>query len=534
MEKEYTVIVNNRDDLAAIEAELTASTGDGPIPGRTVSIANPRMGSRVQTHFMLTDEEAQALATDPRIRAVEIPPDQRDDIQIGLNAYQNATFYRDYPYDGQSGLVDGYVNWGLRRCIEETNVYGNLTSTTGDYQYALDGTGVDVVIQDSGIEAAHPEWQDSQGNTRLQQIDWYTASGVVGTQDANFYTDYDGHGSHCAGIAAGKTFGWAKGAHIYAQKLGGLEGFQDPNNGIPISDAFDCIRLWHNAKTNGRPTVVNMSWGYSGTVQGDPTNGVYRGTAWTWNTDYSDRNTLLAAVGVQLNNRNGGTEHRIPARVVSVDAEVEDMITDGIHVCIAAGNGRHKIDVPGGPDYNNTVTFNGGTRNYHQGGSPYSTNAFMTGNIASFWEGYETIVYPIGSEQLDRTAASTERGPGVNIYAPGDSIVSVCSNTNAGYNTIAYPGGFRQMSIGGTSMAAPQVAGVVALHLQASPTLTPQQMQDRIFADSKSVIFSTVSDTDYERTLDSLQGSPIRMLFNRYGKQPVTVVGPLILNITTT
>ena len=171
MEKEYTVIVNNRDDLAAIEAELTASTGDGPIPGRTVSIANPRMGSRVQTHFMLTDEEAQALATDPRIRAVEIPPDQRDDIQIGLNAYQNATFYRDYPYDGQSGLVDGYVNWGLRRCIEETNVYGNLTSTTGDYQYALDGTGVDVVIQDSGIEAAHPEWQDSQGNTRLQQID---------------------------------------------------------------------------------------------------------------------------------------------------------------------------------------------------------------------------------------------------------------------------------------------------------------------------------------------------------------------------
>ena len=92
-EKEYTVIVNNREDLADIEAELTASSGSGPIPDRTVDVANPRPGSKIQTHFMLTDEEAANLRTDSRIRAVEIPPDQRDDIQIGLWLTQTGNFF---------------------------------------------------------------------------------------------------------------------------------------------------------------------------------------------------------------------------------------------------------------------------------------------------------------------------------------------------------------------------------------------------------------------------------------------------------
>ena len=251
MEREYTVIVYNREDLPVLEAELTASTGDGPIPARRVDIANSRPGSKIQTHFALTDDEAEALRADPRVRAVEIPPDQRDDIQIGLHSTQDADFRR------QTGTNNGWVNWGLRRCVEQSNIYGNSsTPPTSEYPYAIDGTGVDIVIQDSGIEVGHPEWEDANGTTRLQLIDWYTASGLSGTQNANHYRDWDGHGTHCAGIAAGKTYGWAKGAHIYSQKLSGLE--LDGSTGISITDAFDTIRLWHAAKTNGRPTVVNI------------------------------------------------------------------------------------------------------------------------------------------------------------------------------------------------------------------------------------------------------------------------------------
>jgi len=646
MEKEYTVIANTREDLPALEAEITASSGAGPIPNRSVDIANPRPGSRIQTHFMLTDEEAEELRKDPRVRAVEIPPEQRDDISIGLHASQSGAFFRS------SGLDSSYVNWGLRRCVStsnnfyDTNTSTRLTEVEGAYEYAMDGTGVDVVIQDSGIDPAHPDWLypknyvfhtvtpsstnfidgsaqstyfvmksgysppttdrilyqsayysleyrnrttdevlvkadrkfagsgvnspaasefgfDGQGRlivgetsgelsnliggkggtftigmplvefspgspTRMQQIDWYTESGLPGTQSINHYRDLDGHGSHCASIAAGRIYGWAKGAHIYSQKLSGLETLQGSDGtGISIADAFDCIRLWHNAKTNGRPTVVNMSWGYGANVTGDPTSGTYRGTAWTWGVEYGKRSILQAATGVSQNYFSGGTSHRIPVRVTSVDAEVDDMITDGIHVCIAAGNNLHKVDEPTGPDYDNEVTFGGTTRNYHRGSSPYSLNAFMVGNIDSGFQDPGGV--EVSNALPDQVSVSTTRGPGVNIFAPGTNIMAATSRDydTGSYTTTGYPtnASFPIMSIGGTSMASPQVAGVVAQHLQVFPNLTPAEMQARIIADSKPVLFSTgTSGIDYDRIFDSLMGAPNRMLYNRYGRQAITLI----------
>lgn len=659
MEKEYTVIANTREDLPALETEITASSGAGPIPNRSVDVANPRPGSKIQTHFMLTDAEAEKLRSDPRVRAVEIPPDQRDDISIGLNATQSGTFYR------ASGLDNSYVNWGLRRCIEATNPYLNggdrvedLSNANPaqnvDYEYAIDGTGVDVVIQDSGIDPDHPDWGYISGRSvvietingtgndlknfdvtngiqtkaqyipdpnllqedkfysvefissgtsifksdkkfrtddqllseqefclagsgnfffigmdtttrtavgslggiliirtpddleslaeteipnRLQQIDWYTESGITGTQSADHYRDLDGHGSHCASIAAGLIYGWAKGAQIYSQKLSGLETLSGSDGtGIAISDAFDTIRLWHNAKTNGRPTVVNMSWGYGANITGNPTSGVYRGTAWTWGTDYTDRTTLMEQTGVSENFFGGGTSFRIPNRLATIDAEVDDMIADGIHVCIAAGNNLHKADLSTGSDYNNTVVFGGQTRSYHQGSSPFSDDAFMVGNVDS---GAQTSSGSSdNSIALDQTSVSTTRGPGVNIFAPGTDIMAATSTQydTGSYTTTGYPGDatYPIMSIGGTSMASPQVAGVVAQHLQVQPNLTPAQMKTRIYNDTKAVLFTTGSDTDYRRIHDSLMGAPNRMLYSRYGKQAFATNTTIIQNVQIT
>ena len=79
-EREYTVVVNAGVDLKQVEAELTASTGSGPIPNRSVDIANPRPGSRRQTHFALTDEEAKELS--PKRSKNNGMKFNRDDIQI--------------------------------------------------------------------------------------------------------------------------------------------------------------------------------------------------------------------------------------------------------------------------------------------------------------------------------------------------------------------------------------------------------------------------------------------------------------------
>lgn len=514
VEKEYVVVVNRGVDIDAFDAELAASTGEGPIPNRSVDIANPRLGSNRMTHWMLTDEEAETLKSDPRVLSVEIPADQRTDIQLIRRANQTGNFFRG------TVVTDTAVNWGLRRSIEDTNVYGINTSVSGPYQYALDGTGVDIVIQDSGLQVDHPEFNDADGNSRVQQINWYTASGLAGTQSVNHYRDYDGHGTHCAGIAAGLTYGWAKNAHIYSQKLSGLEGTGDTGTGISIADAFDAIRLWHAAKTNGRPTVVNMSWGYYSSVPSalNPTSGVYRGTAWTYGTvGYASSADLFANTGIVP---PLGSNRYFTSSVISVDAEIEDMIDAGIHVCIAAGNDYYKMDVPAGDDYDNTVLYAGiaQTYYYHRPSSPYSDRAFCVGNV-------DSTPWNDSGNYKDKTANSSNKGPVVNIWAPGTNIMSTASNFNNTYDytQFDYPNdpNYKVMSISGTSMAAPQIAGLCALYLQVKPTLTPAELLTQITGDAKATMYDTGLNNDYDSYDNSIMGSENRLVYSRYGRQPV-------------
>lgn len=515
-EKEYIVSLKKGVDYDQFNQEMIASTGAGDIPGRSVDVANPRPGSQRSTHYALTDEEAAALRNDPRVYAVEIPPDQRDDIELILNARQSGA-----PMDRTGSTASNTrVNWGLLRCDNASNPYTTTSAPAGfDHLYNLDGSGVDVVIQDSGIEFSHPEFTDADGNSRVKLIDWYQESGLPGVQNANHYRDYDGHGTHCAGIAAGKNYGWAKNAHIYSVKVNGLEGSGDSGTGIPISDVFDVIKQWHLNKNvddrtgKVRPTVVNMSWGY-GRIFASITGGVYRGTPWTG----TSRDTSRGMVGSFV-----GSGYRHVVRVSTVDVDVEELIDAGVIVCIAAGNSYQKIDVEGGVDYDNYYTSGGTNIYYHRGGSPFSDRAMVVGNIDDNVTGGEI------------RATSSEHGPGVNILAPGTGIMSTCSNTNAfGSIVLNYPfdNNFKCMSISGTSMASPQVAGLAALYLQAYPGSTPQQVQDWLIDNAKvGQLNDTGLDNDYTNTF-SLLGGPNRYLFNPYNKatQPISSGGLRIIN----
>jgi len=521
-EKEYAVIVHRGVNLQEVEEDLKRSTGSGPIPNRSVDVANERRGSKRMTHFALTDEEAKQLENDPRIMAVEIPPYLRDDIIIGRRATQSGIF-------SKANAVDNTVlNWGLRRCIETTNVFGANTTLSTDYRFAVDGTGVDIVIQDSGVEPNHPDWNDYDGNSRYRFQNWYTVSGLAGTQNANHDRDFDGHGTACASVSAGLLYGWAKGARIYSQKVSGLEGPNDSGTGLPIADLFDSVRLWHENKAVDpitgykRPTVINASWGYYFEANGDPTSGNYRGTSWTWGVDYTTDAALWAATGVVP--PYSGSTRRFNAPNAFADAEVQDLIDSGVHFVVAAGNEYYKMVDSSDTDWNNTVIIGGSTYNYHRGGSPYDDEAFCVGSIA-------TTTQSSGGNDLDKIANYSNRGPKVNIFAPGDNIACAVSNSSI-YSQTTYPNNasYYITNIDGTSFAAPQVAGVVAQHLQVRPDLTPAQMRSRIINDSYNVIYETGNTDDYNAFSTTLLGAPNRMLYSKYGKQPFTTNGSVNYN----
>ena len=72
------------------------------------------------------------------------------------------------------------------------------------YRYRYNGTGVHVYVLDSGIRATHSEF----ANQNVIDPNCFNAVGPCNT-------DTDGHGTHIAGIVAGKTYGVAKGVTLH-------------------------------------------------------------------------------------------------------------------------------------------------------------------------------------------------------------------------------------------------------------------------------------------------------------------------------
>jgi subtilisin family serine protease len=393
----------------------------------------------------------------------------------------------------------------LNRVNNPTNNYGLGLTSDNAYNYVLDGSGVDVVIQDSGIEVYHPEFTDDNGNTRVQQINWYTESGLAGTQSANHYRDFDGHGTHVAGIVAGKTFGWAKNSRIYSLKVSGLEGAGDSGTGISIGDCFDVIKLWHRNKpidpATGfkRPTIVNMSWGYTLSYS-SVTRVLHRGNIYTDATTTS--NAAYRWTNYGLVNITSGGNFITNFRSGAVDVDIQELLDEGVHVVIAGGNNYHKIDKIDGIDYNNSFRTGGVDYTYHRGSSPLDQDAIKVGSIDS----------TAFSEYEDQKAHSSETGPGIDIWAPGANVVSCCSNTN-NFSAVSYfkDSGFKQINLSGTSMASPQVCGVSALYLQLNPSISPASLKNWLIksAVSNTTIYTSNLNNDYTNTRSLMGGTGI-------------------------
>ena len=212
----------------------------------------------------------------------------------------------------------------------------------------------------------------------------------------------------------------------------------------------------------------------------------------------------------QLNAWGFISGQRIPVRVAALDSDIEDAIDEGILYVGAAGNGRWKHDIPGGLDWNNTFEManrypSSVTQPYY-----YMRGTSPTANDTTANGGYDIpniCVGAVDTIQIDQKVLFSDCGPGVDIWAPGTYIMSALpSGTTDSRNASYYIGKFS-----GTSMASPQVCGVLACALETYPSMTQEQAKVYITAYAKpnQLTASNGGPADGQ----DLQGAPNLFLF---------------------
>ena len=526
---EYVVATTKGTNVGSLTDQLKQPTSLLNVPDREITVTDNRDLNDRLVVVDLTEEEASELNQNADVLSVHPKPlPQFNELHGEVNG----------DYNRSSTNPNTALNWGL---IRHTN--GFLEGATAqpynaDYKYHLDGSGVDIVIQDDGVNVDHPEFEDVNGVTRVKQIDWYAETGLTGTMPINFYSDNSSagvgtggsHGSHVAGIAAGKTYGWAKGADIYSMRIFGGSTYE-----VSIDDAFDLIRIWHENKPidpitgTKRPTIVNQSWG----------------SRWFYSNSNTHNNPIIRDIfykGVlqqqpsspptSTNPRSvqyGMTNDTHGIRVPSYDVLQEQLSDAGVICCKSSGNYYHAIGVEPDPlqsppaatiydSYYTSDTAMGGIFpagspvHYQRGASPMSSDSIVVGNIDA----------ASNAATQDQTARSSERGPRVDFWAAGTNIASSTSE-NPPWVYGEYPPNpsYKMTTISGTSMASPQVAGMCCLLLQLYPSYTTEQVK-AYFNENvthpnnlQPTIFDTGLDDDYTNlnTNYSSYGSSNKVIF---------------------
>ena len=227
----------------------------------------------------------------------------------------------------------------------------------------------------------------------------------------------------------------------------------------------------------------------------------------------------------QLNAWGFISGQRIPARVSACDDDIEDLYNEGIIMVGAAGNGRWKHDVPGGLDWNNT--FEMATRYpasvlqpyyYMRGTSPTANDTLASGthNLPAICVG------AVDTIQLDQKVQFSDCGGGVDLFAPGTYIMSALpSGVQDPRNSSYFVGKFS-----GTSMASPQVCGVLACALEVYPDMNQERAKAYITAIAKSGQLTATSGgpTDGQ----DLQGAANLYLFYKKERETSGNVFPKI------
>merc|ERR1719384_898954 len=134
------------------------------------------------------------------------------------------------------------ATWGLNR--------------VGADQRGRQGSGATVFVLDTGVRSTHQEF----GNRAASALDMTSGKLVECNGDLGCAADSQGHGTHCAGTAAGETFGVAPSASVRSIKVLGDDGRGEWSWSY---EALDWLAI-----SSVRPAIASMSLGGRGNQEG--------------------------------------------------------------------------------------------------------------------------------------------------------------------------------------------------------------------------------------------------------------------------
>jgi serine protease AprX len=281
-------------------------------------------------------------------------------------------------------------------------------------QVGVTGNGVTVAVLDSGIDANHPDL--AFGSKVVQNVKVLTDLGAAGAsaviENQQNTDSTSGHGTHCAGIAAGSgaaSLGDSRRSRYYAGIAPGaaLVGL-GTGEGLNILHALMGIDWILQNQERYSIDVVSNSWG-SSVYAYEPNNPVNQATY--------------------------------------------EMYRRGMVVAFAAGN-----DGPG-DDTLNPYAIVPWAINVGNGTKARALSDSSSRGVANDFYKHIDVVAPGSSIR-------STRAPGTVLGAAGP-VVDAENPLYTGY----------YVSMSGTSMATPFVAGTAALLLEANPELSPDQVE---------------------------------------------------------
>ena len=453
--------------------------------------------------FFLNEEERDQLISDQRVKGIDIKKKKKvlsSAVREGVFTMVNyastgvKTDPADPAYQFNPEVVKEYKQWGLMSCAKkssEPNLVGNpavsnfiFNNKTG---YSLDGSNVDVVIFDDGVAKWHQEFLGGKnGGSRFKELDWYAASGVAGSLPSDFYEVGGSHGTSVASIICGQTQGWAPKSNIYSMPYAPLIYGGMPPNWPGQTTAFELILGWHRNKASDNPTIVNMSWGNFSQVLKSNGQVAPMGTQAT--PSGGVKADINCQMGIPASCNNDEWKMLYPDFPNTAENEIiSELLDAGIVLVAACANNNFiyakesssllydfNFDDPDiqGPVYPCRGTFPavGGGDDGCIAVSNISNNSELDGGKYFF-------------KKNERCAF----GDRIDMFAPGTNILAGVMGIGQipfGEYAIPFPekadGGLNQSflsSVTGCSFSSPQVAGVLALWLQANRV--PKNSQNR-------------------------------------------------------